>query len=77
MASGDPDTTSVILWTRLAPDPTNGGGMPDTDATAGHHRRAVLSIHDRHLGQPGRAHVDRAQRCNPERPLRVGELSEL
>ena len=32
VASGDPDATSVILWTRLAPDPTNGGGMPDADA---------------------------------------------
>jgi alkaline phosphatase D len=31
VASGDPDTTSVILWTRLAPDPINGGGMPDDD----------------------------------------------
>ena len=27
VASGDPDATSVILWTRLAPDPLNGGGM--------------------------------------------------
>ena len=32
VASGDPDTSTVILWTRLAPDPTNGGGMPDADA---------------------------------------------
>lgn len=31
VASGDPDTTSVILWTRLAPDPLRGGGMPDED----------------------------------------------
>lgn len=28
VASGDPDSTSVVLWTRLAPDPLNGGGMP-------------------------------------------------
>lgn len=27
VASGDPDATSVIIWTRLAPDPLNGGGM--------------------------------------------------
>ena len=32
VASGDPDATSVILWTRLAPDPTNAGGMPESDA---------------------------------------------
>lgn len=30
VASGDPDATSVVLWTRLAPEPsTTGGGMPD------------------------------------------------
>ena len=30
VASGDPDSNSVVLWTRLAPDPlTSNGGMPD------------------------------------------------
>ena len=30
VASGDPTPTGVVLWTRLAPDPLNGGGMgPD------------------------------------------------
>jgi alkaline phosphatase D len=28
VASGDPLPHSVVLWTRLAPDPLNGGGMP-------------------------------------------------
>jgi alkaline phosphatase D len=28
VASGDPWPDSVVLWTRLAPDPLNGGGMP-------------------------------------------------
>lgn len=28
VASGDPDATSVVLWTRLAPDPLAGGGVP-------------------------------------------------
>jgi alkaline phosphatase D len=28
VASGDPWRDSVVLWTRLAPDPLNGGGMP-------------------------------------------------
>ena len=33
VASGDPDGASVVLWTRLAPDPERGdGGMPDGDA---------------------------------------------
>jgi alkaline phosphatase D len=31
VASGDPRPESVVLWTRLAPDPVNGGGMPDVD----------------------------------------------
>jgi alkaline phosphatase D len=29
IASGDPLATAVVIWTRLAPDPLNGGGMPD------------------------------------------------
>ncbi len=28
VASGDPLPTAVVLWTRLAPAPTEGGGMP-------------------------------------------------
>lgn len=31
VASGDPTATSVIVWTRLAPDPLEGGGLGDTD----------------------------------------------
>ena len=27
MASGDPEPDGVVLWTRLAPDPLEGGGM--------------------------------------------------
>lgn len=29
IASGDPLPDGVVLWTRLAPDPLNGGGMPN------------------------------------------------
>ena len=29
IASGDPVSDGFVLWTRLAPDPLNGGGMPD------------------------------------------------
>lgn len=32
VASGDPAPDGVVLWTRLAPDPLNGGGMPPEDA---------------------------------------------
>lgn len=31
VASGSPRADSVILWTRLAPEPLNGGGMPSGD----------------------------------------------
>lgn len=31
VASGDPLPDGVVLWTRLAPDPLNGGGMPDAN----------------------------------------------
>ncbi|WP_199622012.1 alkaline phosphatase D family protein [Paenibacillus alkalitolerans] len=31
VASGDPLPDSVVLWTRLAPEPLNGGGMPFYD----------------------------------------------
>ncbi|MCB0999251.1 MAG: alkaline phosphatase D family protein [Acidimicrobiales bacterium] len=31
VASGDPSSGAVVLWTRLAPDPLRGGGMPDLD----------------------------------------------
>jgi len=33
VASGDPAEDSVVLWTRLAPDPLNGGGMPPAPVT--------------------------------------------
>lgn len=29
IASGDPLPDGIVLWTRLAPDPLDGGGMPD------------------------------------------------
>jgi alkaline phosphatase D len=32
VASGYPTPTGVVLWTRLAPDPLNGGGMGDAPA---------------------------------------------
>ena len=28
VASGDPSPDGFVIWTRMAPDPTNGGGMP-------------------------------------------------
>jgi len=31
VTSGDPAPDGIVIWTRLAPDPLNGGGMPDED----------------------------------------------
>jgi alkaline phosphatase D len=31
VASGDPLSDRVVIWTRLAPDPLNGGGMPPVE----------------------------------------------
>lgn len=33
VASGDPTADGIVLWTRLAPDPLQGGGMPDRAAS--------------------------------------------
>src|SRR5689334_17110891 len=33
VASGDPKPHGAVLWTRLAPDPLAGGGMPAQDVT--------------------------------------------
>ena len=35
VASGDPLPDGVVLWTRLAPDPRAGGGMPDLPVPVG------------------------------------------
>ncbi|HVT34897.1 MAG TPA: alkaline phosphatase D family protein, partial [Nevskiaceae bacterium] len=31
VASGEPDASGFVIWTRLAPQPLDGGGMPDDD----------------------------------------------
>lgn len=48
VASGDPQPDGFVIWTRLAPDPLNGGGMPAHDvpvrwevASDPHFRRVV------------------------------------
>src|SRR5262245_6467547 len=55
VASGHPLPDGVVLWTRLAPDPLHGGGMPDApvtpawDVAAGHRFERTV--------QPGRVHA--------------------
>ena len=46
VCSGDPAPDGVVLWTRLALDPLNGGGMPraaDRSAVAGRDRRPPVA----------------------------------
>ncbi|MGW8953078.1 alkaline phosphatase D family protein [Streptomyces sp. NPDC055709] len=66
VASGDPLPTSTVLWTRLAPDPVAGGGMPDQAvevhwevATDERFRRVVRRGSERALPELGHSvHVD-------------------
>jgi len=68
VASGDPWPTSVVLWTRLAPEPLHGGGMPMAPvevqwqvATDRHMRRIVrrgTEIARPELGHSVHAEVD-------------------
>ncbi|MBI0579905.1 alkaline phosphatase [Neobacillus cucumis] len=51
VASGDPLSDGVVLWTRLAPDPLNGGGMPDTDFEV--KWEMAQDEHFRHIVQKG------------------------
>ncbi len=53
VASGDPTARSVMLWTRLAPDPLNGGGMGNANAEV--HWRMALDQDMRHVVATGRA----------------------
>jgi len=61
VASGDPLPDGVVLWTRLAPDPLHGGGMPDADVqvdweVAGDERFAGVVRRGSTLARPGAAH---------------------
>jgi alkaline phosphatase D len=50
VASGDPSHRGVVLWTRLANDPLNGGGMPATP----------IPVHWRIASDPALRHVVRS-----------------
>jgi alkaline phosphatase D len=61
VASGDPLPDGVVLWTRLAPDPLHGGGMPDADVpvdweVAADERFAKLVRRGSAVARPGAAH---------------------
>ncbi len=66
VASGDPTPDGMVLWTRLAPDPLAGGGMPDRPvpvqwqvATDENFRRVVAGGTE--LARPERAHSVHAE----------------
>ncbi|WP_026678632.1 alkaline phosphatase D family protein [Fictibacillus gelatini] len=51
VASGDPLSDGVVLWTRLAPEPFNGGGMPPSDVKV--KWELAKDEHFRHIVQHG------------------------
>ncbi|MDQ0220431.1 alkaline phosphatase [Peribacillus cavernae] len=51
VASGDPLSDGVVLWTRLAPDPLNGGGMPQQNIPV--KWEIARDEHFRHIVQQG------------------------
>ena len=68
VASGDPLADSVILWTRLAPAPLAGGGLPDR-----RHPRRVGGGRGRRLPAAGGGGRDgRHAGARPLRPCRRG-----
>jgi alkaline phosphatase D len=84
VASGDPLPDGVVLWTRLAPDPLNGGGMPPENVVV--RWELALDENMRKVVQKGKAlaipdlahsvHVD-VRGLNPDRwywyQFRVGD----
>lgn len=53
VASGDPAADGVVLWTRLAPDPLDGGGMPTDLVEVGF--EVAEDEHFRKIAQTGTA----------------------
>jgi alkaline phosphatase D len=61
VASGDPEPDGVVLWTRLAPDPLHGGGMPNERVevewkVAADERMSQVVAHGRATATPDLAH---------------------
>ena len=61
VASGDPLPDGVVLWTRLAPDPLDGGGMPMTNVEvlweiAADNRFVKVIRHGSELARPELGH---------------------
>ena len=61
VASGEPEANGVVLWTRLAPEPLQGGGMPERAVPVGwevaEDERFVKTVaRGEHLARPELAH---------------------
>ena len=69
VASGDPLPDGVVLWTRLAPEPLEGGGMPMANVEVGWEVAARRGVPDhraeRHRDGAARARAQRARRRRP------------
>lgn len=64
VVSGEPDADSVVLWTRLAPEPLAGGGMPNRPVqvrweVAEDYGMTRVLRQGVHLAQPGDGHTVR------------------
>ncbi|MDF3297484.1 alkaline phosphatase D family protein [Streptomyces tropicalis] len=75
IASGDPLPDGVVLWTRLAPEPLHGGGMPDRALpveweVAGDERFAQVVRRGVAAARPGCAHSVHVEvhGLRPDRP---------
>src|SRR5205809_2784288 len=67
--SGDPSPDGFVLWTRLAPDPLNGGGMPP-EPVAKHQRLALCALTRRPADPTYPPALARLQKCPAEKNTR-------
>ena len=79
VASGEPTPDGIVLWTRLAPDPLNGGGLGDASYRVRFEvAKGPKLLADRHRGHtrvgPEEVHTVHAEviGLKPERGYRQG-----
>ena len=73
VASGDPEPDGVVLWTRLAPQPLTGGGMPPLPIRT--HWEVATDEAFKNIVRHGRALArPRARRLDPKEGHPRGEV---
>jgi alkaline phosphatase D len=88
VASGDPDANGVVIWTRLAVDPLNGGGLDPVpflvDWEVAHDEQFTsIARHGRAIADPAFAHAVHVEveGLAPQRPywyrFRCGDFSAV